>query len=220
MRVNMCAIICTILGSVLWTSGAGAATIHADPFGSADSVGYVGANHITGEHFLIWASGSSCHSPISLGGSAGFSDDFIADGLDGDDFLYIVEGSMVAFCGMWLQPPNYNGHFFDLRGYYGNDELITGSGDTWLEGEGGDDWMRSDNPLGHMTGWIGNDTLIVFGSGSGGVFRGGPGDDCLQIEISGTPFETTCDDGNDLWQGSGTMPFDCETEINWSCFPL
>jgi hypothetical protein len=147
-----------------------------------------------------------------LGPSTGLTADWDYYGFSGVDNVTIVS-STTEVCGNIVDPLIYNGHYFDLHGGAGNDRMYSGYGETWMWGEGGDDFLYSLNPTANLSGWEGNDVLITGnGSGTGEVLWAGPGNDCLQ-DYNSSAATFNCGDGNDGYTGAPVNRVGCETAV-------
>jgi Ca2+-binding RTX toxin-like protein len=196
---------------------ASALTLLNDPYGNAASQAFIGRNTSNGNHYILWKNKATgaCSSTF-LGGSTGFNADFEVHALGGDDYVQIYPYTSPSnFCGMSVGIPNYNGHFIDLYGGDGRDSLYGSTGDSWVNGEAGNDTIQSGGFPGDLClGSAGNDTVIGVAVDNQTI-HGDDGDDCLNV--SGTSTDVSCGNGNDKWYGPGTRPADCETTFFFCC---
>jgi hypothetical protein len=156
-----------------------------------------------------------------VGSASTLFDDYQIHGTTGADFFALVEfDGGETFCGKRMYPLVYGGHYLDILGNGGNDRLKNATdGDTWLDGQDGNDRLYSENPIGTEYGGPGDDSVIFWGpSGSTATLLGDAGSDCL-ADIVGTSSTMNCGSGSDKYQILSRPPsgaVSCETPVN-SC---
>jgi Ca2+-binding RTX toxin-like protein len=148
---------------------------------------------------------------------AGLTTDYVIHGSSGNDFIEVASGS-TSFCGYPVDPLKYNGHWLDIHGEDGDDQLLAGSaGLSDLFGGNGNDVIISGRPDVIATGDAGNDSIDVGGSGHGADVQGNDGNDCIMIDSTTSPYSVSCGAGTDTWKGPGTRPSDCESTFTSGC---
>jgi Ca2+-binding RTX toxin-like protein len=205
-----------LLGLVV-SRNASAFTSLDNPFGNAPVMAVVNQDPVNGGHWISWKrlSDGSCFFD-SIGGTS-FNDDYdVVAGTGGDHLVIWNVLGTSSFCGFPVSAPNYGGHFMDLIGNSGADHLETGTGDTYLVGNAGDDVLSGATTL-YMEGDAGNDTEWLGNSTTGGTYTTGDGNDCMHVP-SAHSATMSCGAGTDKWQGPGTRPADCES-TNSGCCP-
>jgi hypothetical protein len=158
------------------------------PFGSSAVTAVIGNSG--GIPTIAWSRNSdgTCDFTTDIGDIAGLVDDFQVHGSSSADSLHIAAGDQM-FCGILIGALAYDGHFLDLVGQLGNDQLISfNGGDTWIYGNGGDDTVVSFNPGGYAEGNDGHDIVFNLSAGSSNTLLGGPGDDCLHDQNGAAMF--------------------------------
>jgi hypothetical protein len=127
----------------------------------------------------------------------------VVAGFVGDNII-IVSSPNYKFCNYNWAPLNYNGRYVDLVGNGGDDKLVSGAGDTWHWGGGGNDYSQSYNPNGNQFGEDGNDMIYSGNTGAIGGLYGDAGYDCLQAMSFGA---LDCGpDGGVVGTAGGPMP--------------
>jgi len=134
----------------------------------------------------------------TVGDTSGLTDDLVINGGSAADTMVNVYNAYVSLCGLSFTQANFNGHTVTVYGKGGADKIwIGGAGNDSAYGGGGNDWIRTLNPDGTISGEDGNDTLMSDSmSGSNDRTYGGNGDDCLEDQSqSASTFD--CGAGND-----------------------
>jgi hypothetical protein len=168
--------------------------------------------NVNGVPTVIWKRwlDETCKSK-TIGTSGTLSDNTHVNGSAGADFIY-VEYTSGSMCGINYTALTLGGFYLDAHGMSGADHLFTGNGDTWLWGGGDLDFLASSNPNGSLIGHDGNDDIYGTASvASGQSLYGGPGNDCLSIDGSGTPAAFDCGEGSDWRLDSPASMVSCET---------
>jgi Ca2+-binding RTX toxin-like protein len=156
-----------------------------------------------------------------IGNAGGLTDDWRVTGGSNTDNVVIVEGSFTTLScgGTSLSPLKYNGRILDVVLGAGNDNTFAGSGDTWIFGEAGSDFIESSNPAAALVGGEGNDNLIALGPGFYQQLWGEGGSDCLQDENEGWAVFSCGGGFSDKYVSTHGAPnSDCEfLEFDHSC---
>jgi hypothetical protein len=201
----------------VWSADAHASTIRMTPFGNAPVTAYIGSD--ASGQWIAWKNQTTGACAWHwIGDTTGINDNYFVAGGKGNDNLNVVT-TTVTFCGFSIAAPLYNGHYVAINGIEGNDSVwSTGTSDTSLIGGLGNDWLVSGRGNAYLQGDAGNDKIWATGSGSGGIQDGADEDDCLLISKTSSPMQTTCGNGNnDRWSGPGTRPLDCEITDTKCC---
>lgn len=150
--------------------------------------------------------------------SCTMSDDVWIAGDDGDDTIIITYTNSTYFnnldCGDGVSrdwdPPVFNGHYLDLYGENDDDTVRGSSGDTWLTGDAGVDFVKNFGSIGYNEGDSNNDHVISASTGGGETLNGGTGNDCVD-DRSGTYSYFTCGSGTD--SGTANPDGTCESTV-------
>ena len=173
-----------------------------------------------------------------LGTASGLSQDWrihgdVSASLGLADVIYMIKSNGTnpsGFCGTGGSAGGtwnvlaYNGFYLDLYGEGGSDTEISdagGSGDTFMFGGAGGDYMVQRSSLGKADGEDGNDTIMGWSSGGGDSLWGRAGNDCLSdSNNSFTTFDCGEHTGdNDTYDSSNTgVNPNCETADPCACF--
>ena len=103
-----------------------------------------------------------------------------------------------------------------LKGDAGADTLSGGDGRDSLEGGDDDDILRGEAGADTLDGGAGNDVLVGGGSddpGSGGLMRGGAGNDTYRIEAANTDIVERAGEGMDTIRATVSVHLDADDEI-------
>jgi hypothetical protein len=198
-----------------------ALTIVSSPFGNTPVEVRIGSCGNAPCQVVVWhPQNGACQFTI-IGNGTGLTDDIQVHGGGGVDALHIISGQTT--CPGWnLGPLSYNGHYLDLYGDGGDDEVLNsqGTGDTHLHGGDGNDLLDVLFLTGSLFGEGGDDKLYSHGTFSNEVFFGGAGNDCIQ-DNSGAAAVIDCGSGSDkiVRTASGVVPanVNCESISNNSC---
>ena len=192
---------------------------------------WVGMVDVTGDGVsgrgpvACWALGSSSATFSIIGTTSGLDDDYAvhgdaSDSGTGNDWMSLivtngtaVPGPCGAIGGTWNRL-TYNGYFLDLAGDAGNETRMHdggGSGDTFLSGNDGNDFLQQWSSIGWARGDDDDDTVYGFTGTSADVLYGDDGDDCLW-DGNNSWLVFHCGNGSDRYSNlnSGTMT-SCET---------
>jgi hypothetical protein len=197
------------------------------PFGSSPVQAFIGSSpslpfQIGGPfQIILWRrlSDSACLGTV-IGNESGLFDDYEVLASSGNDRIRILPtgDSNTPFCGVSMNGLIYGGHYLDLFGLGGNDQLSTGNGDTWMWGQDGDDSLIS-NGFGVMYGGAGNDVLVAISA----IFNnealfGENGNDCLE-DRNAAALSFDCGAGTDRYVTFFGTPIstNCETPISTGC---
>ncbi len=156
-------------------------------------------------------------------GVAGLADDWRIRGGTDDDYMVILRSGLNLpsndTCDgdtAW-NAPTYNGHYIDLDGEGGEDELWGGSTDTWLYGGGGNDYLRAYAAYGEMQGGADDNRLISLVHSMS--FVGGTGADCASTFSGGSNSYSMGSGDDDIWGDPSTgCPATFERRVTtWLC---
>lgn len=151
--------------------------------------------------------------------SCTMTDDVWVAGDDGDDTIIITYTNNATYdnldCGdgthrNW-DPPVFNGHYLDVYGENDDDEVRGSTGDTWLTGDAGIDFVKNFSSIGISEGDTNNDHVISASTGGSDTLSGGSGNDCVD-DRSDTYSSFTCGTGTD--NATIGASGDCESFIS------
>jgi Ca2+-binding RTX toxin-like protein len=98
-----------------------------------------------------------------------------------------------------------------VYGYAGNDTILTGGGDNWLDGGAGADYLSAGEGSDTLLGGSGNDVLI--GGSGNDLMNGGSGNDTYYVENAGDSVIEAAGQGNDRILTSVSVTLSAGQEI-------
>jgi hypothetical protein len=139
---------------------------------------------ISNNPYAVYIASGVCFF-YDLGDSLGLDNDYEVRGGSSADNIVNISASQTISCvntgfTYTITPINYHGHFLDLNGMEGNDEVINfTSGNTYVYGFTGNDNVVNFSPGTVANGDDGDDRVYNLGSGTNDHLTGGGGTDCL-----------------------------------------